>query len=363
MRFFQHRSRSKTITHTPKSVTKAGKADAPGIEILEARVNPTDVISSSLLFRGDLIADGNLWKSTGSPIEIGFNPTQGEAFRSLVTLKGDTVLDPAASKLDFQGVGAYSSPSGLVDFWSATTLSTFDIQKLVSVGETINPTSFVVSGLNFKPGNLRLENPNGGSTNDSILATQGRLELPLLSGFGVDVVDSNSVKIDPTQGIDLTGISTKLSGGSFKAGGASFETSGLTIGYAIQEKTFSVYGSAKVSFGTNSITTSFGDSATPGLSIANGDISTFNASLSGSFSLSGTTITADKLALSYARPDDTLNITGGASIAFGSNTASLALNNKGIVIQAGLIQSIDATVDGQFTVAGAAINLSKLTVA
>jgi hypothetical protein len=65
------------------------------IEQLEARINPTDVVVSSLLFRGDLVADGALWKATGKPVEVGFNPTSTEGFRSLITLAGDTVIDPA----------------------------------------------------------------------------------------------------------------------------------------------------------------------------------------------------------------------------------------------------------------------------
>ncbi len=78
MRNYQKYSKPNNQHRNPKHL---GPTKTPlTLEMLESRINPTDVISSSLLFRGDLIADGGLWKGTRTPIEVGFNPTGTEAF-------------------------------------------------------------------------------------------------------------------------------------------------------------------------------------------------------------------------------------------------------------------------------------------
>ncbi|MFM8932982.1 MAG: hypothetical protein ACKOS8_14035 [Gemmataceae bacterium] len=331
------------------------------IEQMEARITPADVTVASLLFRGDLVADGALWKATGKPIEVGFNPTGTEAFRSLVTLTGDAVIDPVQTLLQFKGTGSFPSSLGQVDFWNATSLSSFDIQKMVAGGETILPRVFAVAGLDFQPGKLLFENPNGGSTEDARLAAQGSLQFSHLPGFSLAVDGSNKVFIDPA-GVTLTGIAASLSS-DFKAAGATFTGTKLVATYSSADQSFSVQGASTIAFGANSAVVKLGDASTPGLVIRNGQLTTFDAALTGTFQVAGAKVGLNALKFSYATSADSISLTGGSSLAFGTNSAALSLNNNGLVIRSGAIENLDATVDGKLQVAGSELRLNKLTVA
>ena len=352
---------SRVTRQTRQLIHKFPIARRLTIEQLEARINPTDVVVSSLLFRGDLVADGALWKATGKPIEVGFNPTGTEAFKSLVTLAGDTVIDSAKTLLQFKGTGSFPSSSGLVDFWSSTSLSSFDIQKMVSGGEAIQPKAFTVAGLNFHPGKLLFENPNGGSTEDARLSTQGKLDFAALPGFTLAVDGSNQVQIDPA-GVKLTGVSASLSG-DFKAAGATFTGTKLVAAYSAASQTFSVHGGSSILFGTNSATVNLGETGKPGLVIQNGSLSSFNAGLTGNFQVAGTKVATNALNFLYDKPTDKISLTGTTSITFGDNSASLSLNNQGLVIRSGAIESLDATMDGEVNVDGTNLHLHQVEVA
>ncbi|MFM8932407.1 MAG: hypothetical protein ACKOS8_11085, partial [Gemmataceae bacterium] len=104
---YLHRLFGSKTKRQPKPLTqKPRQYGQLRIEQLEARITPADVTVASLLFRGDLVADGTLWRATGKPIEVGFNPAGTEAFKSLVTLTGDTVIDQTLQNFQFQGTGA-----------------------------------------------------------------------------------------------------------------------------------------------------------------------------------------------------------------------------------------------------------------
>ena len=332
------------------------------LERLEDRLTPADITVASLLFRGNLSGTGPVFSSAqGDSIQVGFAPVQGEAFRPLATLTGQTVVDTSAQTLQFKGTAAYqASQGGTVDFWDSSSLSTFNIQNMVSGGESISGKGFPIAGWTYTADTLKFENPDGGSTADSRLATQGTVNFLGLAGLQADVRDTNFVRMAP-EGATLTGVSTQVTGGSFKAGGATFNSTALGIGYAPATETFSVYGSAKLSFGANSITATLGDAAKPGLVIASGSITSFSAGLAGSFSLAGGTLGAANLALNYNAPTDTLRLTGSASVAFSDSSGALTLSGAGLVIRAGTIDAFQSTFTGTASLAGAKLSLSKLT--
>ena len=172
---YLHRLFGSKTKRQPKPLTqKPRQYGQLHIEQLEARITPADVTVASLLFRGDLVTDGTLWRAAGKPIEVGFNPTEGEAFKSLVTLTGDTVIDPALQNFRFKGTGALPGVSGLQDFWSSTTLSTFDVQRMTTAtGESITGKALTLGDLVTTATTLALENPNGGDTTDSQLKLNG----------------------------------------------------------------------------------------------------------------------------------------------------------------------------------------------
>ena len=138
------------------------------MEILEPRrLMAADVVVSDLLFRGDLVESSGVNAATGTAIQMGFNPIQGESFRPLVTLTGNTEIDPLTSSFQFQGTGAFAGPAGPVPFWNSPRLSTFDVPDLIGAGETISGTAFSFGDLVTTASTLTLINPDGGETTAS----------------------------------------------------------------------------------------------------------------------------------------------------------------------------------------------------
>jgi len=265
------------------------------IEQLEARITPADVVVSSLLFRGDLIADGASFTAINKQIQIGFNPVQGEEFRSLVTLTGDTVLDPALQNFQFKGTGAVPGVAGLQDFWSSTTLSTFDVQKMTATtGESITGKALTLGDLVSTATTLTLENPNGGDTSDSQVKLDGAGTLAFTGA-------STPLALNPLA-VTVTGAGTGTASG--KASG-NFQTQGTN--WTLTENPFAatftggqsvvtVTGTASAQLRTDTVSMQMDTAkdAANGLVLEAGAIKTLGASATAqAFTIAGTPVTLD----------------------------------------------------------------------
>lgn len=269
------------------------------IEELEARITPADVTVASLLFRGDLVADGALWRATGKPIEVGFKPTGGEAFKSLVTLTGDTVIDPALQNFQFQGTGALAGASGQRDFWSSTTLSTFDVQRMTTAtGESITGKALTLGDLVTTATTLALENPNGGDTTDSQLKLDGAGTLAFAGAATPLSINPLALTVTGAAAGTATGKAT----GSFQAQGTTWTLTQNPLSATITagKSTVTVTGTATALLRTDTLSvdmTPSKDAATglvsdAGLVIEAGAIKTLVAStINQNFTVAGTPIT------------------------------------------------------------------------
>ena len=108
MKFNDGRPLKSTRNGRPAKKPTSSRRCSLGVEALETRINPTDLVISPLLFRGDLVADGDFWKAIGKPVDVGFQPTQGEAFRKLVRLDGDSIINSLNGSLQFRGRATFS---------------------------------------------------------------------------------------------------------------------------------------------------------------------------------------------------------------------------------------------------------------
>ena len=269
------------------------------IEELEARITPADVTVASLLFRGDLVADGALWRATGKPIEVGFKPTGGEAFKSLVTLTGDTVIDPALQNFQFQGTGALAGASGQRDFWSSTTLSTFDVQRMTAAtGESITGKALTLGDLVTTATTLALENPNGGDTTDSQLKLDGAGTLAFAGAATPLSINPLALTVTGAAAGTATGKAT----GSFQAQGTTWTLTQNPLSATITagKSTVTVTGTASALLRTDTLSvdmTPSKDAATglvsdAGLVIEAGAIKSLVASATNqNFTVAGTPIT------------------------------------------------------------------------
>jgi hypothetical protein len=336
------------------------------LESLEARqLLAADVDVAGLLFRGDLVQDGERWVAASGSVDVGFKPTGSEAFRPLVTLTGDVAVDLSNSTLGFKGTAAAIQNAGSLPLWSSATVASYSIADLLGGGATIAGTSFAVDGFSYTASSLRFENPNGGSTSDARLATQGRLSTTALAGFSVDVGADNAVRIDP-QGILLTGVSGSVAT-DFRVAGATVVAAGLNVAYDTVGRTLEVSGASTLAFAGRSVSASFGTAATPGLVLSTGALDRFAPTLSGSFAIAGGSMRLDDLSVRYTAATDTLQMVGSAAVAFSfldlvSGQSTIRLFDKGLVVKSGQIDSLQASFTGFFQVAGASISATGVEV-
>jgi|GEM_PF-6681038 len=336
------------------------------LESLEARqVLAADVDVAGLLFRGDLMQDGERWVATSGAVGVGFKPKGSEAFRPLVTLTGDIAIDASTAAFDFRGTAAAIQGSGSLPLWSQATVASYSINDLLGGGATIAGTGFAVDGFSFAASSLRFENPNGGSTSDARLATQGRLSTTALAGFSVDVAADNAVRIDP-EGISLTGVSGPVAT-DFRVAGATIAAAGLSVAYDTVGRTLEVSGTSTLAFAGRSVSASFGTAVTPGLKLSSGAIDRFAPTLSGSFAIAGGSMRLDELSVSYTAATDTLQMLGAAAVEFSfldlvSGQSTITLFDQGLVVKSGQIDSLQASFTGFVQVAGASVSTTAIEV-
>jgi len=285
------------------------------LESLEARqLLAADIDVAGLLFRGDLVRDGERWVATSGAVDVGFKPTGAEAFRPLVTLTGDIAVDAFTAAFDFRGTAAAILSNGSLPLWSQATVASYSINDLLGGGATIAGTAFAVDGFFFTASSLRFENPNGGSTSDARLATQGRLSTTALAGFSVDVAAEHAVRINP-EGISLTGVSGPVAT-DFRVAGATFAAAGLSVAYDTVGRTLEVSGVSTLAFAGRSVSASLGTAATPGLVLSAGALDRLAPTLSGGFAIAGGSMRLDELSVSYTAATDTLQMVGAAAVEF-----------------------------------------------
>ncbi len=164
----------------------------------------------------------------------------------------------------------------------------------------------------------------------------------------------------------VTGLSVTLSGNISTFGldidadnlALNYNTSSVDDEYAIESGNIS----ASTSSGDFSFLGSFGSGAEPGVVIENGSLSSLDATLNGSATASGLTMTASNDVLEFdaatANTPAEFEIADG-NITVGSSNTSVsfegtfgAANSPGVVLQGGNLTSLDITVTSNLTVAG-----------
>ena len=164
---------------------------------------------------------------------------------------------------------------------------------------------------------------------------------------------------------------------SMVLGGVTFTSTTLQIAYTppaggATDGTYRVYGTAIMSgvSGLSNPTVQFGtDASSAGLVIANNSLKSFAATISGAgFTVPGGSLApSSSLELSYpSTGGETFTITGGATLTAGPLALGLDLGGAttaGLVITAGSIHQIAATLSGSFALGGFSFSTSGLTVA
>lgn len=291
------------------------------LESLESRVTPAEVLVNSLLFRGNLVENNGIFSTPNSAIEVGYNPTLGESFRPLITLNGNTLIDPVSNQFQFQGQATFSGQDAPILFWESASLNTMDVQSLIGGGQSVTGTPFSLGDLVSTATTLSFTNPNGGDTSDSEIK---------LGGTGTIRFGAENNGTRPGSPLSISNFQWTLSGPG--AGIASGSASG-TFYAAASPWTIAAanFNSVVVSgVGTTTIT---GNSIAKirnedlaatingtGLVISNGQLTGLASKLSGSMTIAGSPGTVNG---SVIWADANLNFTGTGSISVAAGPKGL----------------------------------------
>ena len=160
---------------------------------------------------------------------------------------------------------------------------------------------------------------------------QGSVALPGVAGLTVAVNGSNSVQIDSSGNVVLTGVDATVSDVSATVGGVDFSAKELTVGYATTNNTFTLTGSTSFTVGSTTFSADWGGGSTDGLKFSSGSLQSLNMTVTGDFTVGNVQFTADSLTLGYTTADATYTMTGGAqgSFADGSSTDMLGVQLGG----------------------------------
>lgn len=306
-KWFGHRKPSQN----KKKPHKQHKPTSLGIELLEARITPADVLAGSLLFRGNLLENNGIFTVSNSAVEVGYNPTVGENFRPLVTLTGNTLVDPLNQQFQFQGSGTFAGKDAPITFWNSTTLSTVDVQDLVGTGETITGAPFSLGNLITTATTLAFTNPNEGDTSDSTITLGGNGTL----AFGAE---NNGTR--PGAPLDLSnlqwtvngpgaGVATGKASGSFYAAATTWTIASDNINTIVTNdaSTTTITGAANTTIRTDQLSATLDGG---GLTITNGQLTGLDAKITGAMTFAGC---AGQVSGSVTWADATLNFNGTGS--------------------------------------------------
>ncbi|WOO42604.1 SdrD B-like domain-containing protein [Rubellicoccus peritrichatus] len=140
------------------------------------------------------------------------------------------------------------------------------------------------------------------------------------------------------------------------------EDAPLTFLYDSNQSLYQLYGDAEINMGQTSLTINLGDSEMPGLSLSNGTLESFNFGIktNAAIAMTGLNITPNDegLAVAYAADDDTYSATGGATIAFNSQSISVDFTgDNGLLLEADdggalILDSIDAELTADLSIDG-----------
>lgn len=317
VRWKQNLRKSKTKISSPK----AKGFRALGLESLESRITPADVLLSSLLFRGNLIETSGIYTATNTAVEVGYNPTVGETFRPLISLNGNTQIDPVSKQFQFKGTGSFSGKDAPIAFWNSATTTTVDIQQLIAGGQTITGVAFSLGDLVSTATTLAVANPNDGDTSDSEIK---------LGGTGTISFGTENNGTRPGIPLSISNLQWTLSGpgAAVASGSASGAFYAAASPWTIANANFSSVvnlgiGTATITGGSTARIRNEDFTATidgNGLVISNGQLTGLASKLSGSMTIAGCPGTVDG---SVIWADANLNFTGTGSISVAAGPSGL----------------------------------------
>ncbi|WP_422923251.1 SdrD B-like domain-containing protein [Singulisphaera sp. PoT] len=320
-------------------------------EPLEVRITPAvgyTNIAQQLTILGDIQPGGTSTtvSSDDGPIEIGlYTATPEQNFVPMLVMQDGELTfgteDNPTGDFDVTGsLRAYDSsdPTQGPILASGTDLP-LNATNIVNGGGSIsNPYTYDAGRFHVEIDSLGFAlDPHDGDTLQ--LAIRGEVDIPL-PGKGPDGTSGNKISV-AIQGSDVLyynighnsfefgGLSVAITG-AFAVNGLTFKADGLTLDFADQLGTFSIYGkgsvtttppkssasspSANDSVFALDVAVDLGVTTDPGLAFDQWDLQNLNVDVTGGFQLGGLQVHAEDLTIIYRGPDQEIAIGGGISL-------------------------------------------------
>jgi len=308
---------------------------------------------------------------TGTGVSISGGSSIGVLGASL-TPNSIVLTDPAGgdttnSFVSLQGPLGFSELPGLSVSVSGTNyvqISPSATAPGLTLVAATTTSAFQAFGVDFTPSSVSV----GYSTNSDNFQFSGSVGVVTSSG-DFSVSGSLGTTSSPGLLIDSTGFVTQLSvtlSSNITTYGLSIDADSLTLNYQTSSSDEYTIESGSISASTSSgdfsFLGAFGSGTQPGLVIDNGSLSSLYATLNGTATASGLTMTASSDVLQFnAASGNTpaeFEIASG-SITVGSTSTAVTFEgnfgsgtNPGVLLQGGSLVSLDITVSSSMTVAG-----------
>lgn len=340
-------------------------------EILETRVlldASREVGGLRFFTQGDFTDNGTI-SSTTSPVDIGMIPDVGGTFKPLLRLTEGIDLDTLASAEKFVTKGNLLAVTGTASHILANKSNTIDIGSLMETGapilEGLNPVD--VGKEKFLAKSLRLGAPEGSvNASDVLLHMAGDLNFPEIS---------TGVSLDGLANVVTAGLAGKdtlvaaVNGDlplldNLTVGTLKFSKDSLAkVRYDFATDTLTIQGDSSFQFRNNTVGVAIGSEDTPGLTITNGVLTSFQFSVTGDIKIGAATIKTTNLTSTYDSANSSFKITGGAGVDLGNNTLQAdfgANGTAGIVITNGSLTDLGFTTSSSVNVGGLSVKTNNV---
>ncbi len=323
-----------------------GGGSTQGVVITDGVLTGLDATASL-----DATLGGGTLTATG--VNVVYVPAEGQT--------PDQLAIGGAADLSFGGnfdvsltLGSSTSPGVLIQGGALASLDATASLDMTLAGATFSATGvnvdYVAASASFAvSGSASLDFPSGPD-----------LSLTLGSAAQPGLVFSNGTltSLDATASFSMT------------LAGATFSATDVNVTYIAASGNapdqFNVSGSASLDFPTSpDMSLTLGSSSQPGLVLSGGALVSLDATASFSMTLAGATFTATDVNVTYVTASDDLEISGSASLAFGTTVLSLTLGSAaqpGLAFTGGTLTSLDATAGLNATLGGARFSASALNL-
>lgn len=349
--------------------TRGVRFSAPGVvEQLETRqmLSATqDVAGLRFVTTGTFTATGTEFDST-SPVQVGFSPDSSSSFKPLLNIPQGVKINSTTGQESFTTVGDLSVISGTTSQVIVAGPTTLNIDDLLVNGSVLSSgtQSIKVAGEQFTANRLTFGfAPGTETTNDSVVYLGGAFNFPALGndGFNLDGVGSY-VAAGIGNSLQATIDSSLTLRANFTVDGLSFSNT-AGVSYSTATDILSLQGSSSFQFRGNTFVVSIGSAGKPGLTIANGQITSFDFTSDSDFKIGTASFKTSNLGASYLASTDTFTIKGTASATMGANTISVGFGaggSAGIVISNGQLQQLGFLTTSSLSAGGMQFNANPL---